>query len=125
MTEHFKGALSGQRKVLAAESSLQMLKNAFYFTLKALFIFKIFKFLSLLFGHVKKRLDKKVKVNFKIFGITNLEKTIAIHILTNILRSKGNHQLMKFGQLIEYNTKNIFLKKSTQKVMEVLSLYAQ
>ena len=125
MTEHFKGALSGQRKVLAAKSSLKMLKNAFYFTLKALFIFKIFKFLSLLFGHVKKRLDKKVKVNFKIFGITNWEKTIAIHILTNILRSKGNHQLMKFGQLIEYNTKNIFLKKSTQKVMEVLSLYAQ
>ena len=37
-------------------------------------------------------------------------KTIAIHILTNISRSKDN-QAMKFGQLIEYNLRNIFLKK--------------
>ena len=31
-----------------------MMKNAFYFTLKALFVLKIFKFLSWLFGHVEK-----------------------------------------------------------------------
>ena len=37
--------------------------------------------------------------------------TIAIHILTNISRSKGN-QTMKFDQLVEYNMKSIFLKKS-------------
>ena len=30
------------------------MKNAFYFTLKALFIDKIFKFLYWLFGHVEK-----------------------------------------------------------------------
>ena len=36
---------------------------------------------------------------------------IAIHILPNISRGKGNHT-MKFGQLIEYNMGNIFLKKS-------------
>ena len=35
---------------------------------------------------------------------------MAIHILTNISQSKGN-QTMKFGQLIEYNKRNIFLKK--------------
>ena len=35
-------------------------------------------------------------------------------ILTNISRSKGN-QSMKFGQLIEYNTRNIFLDKSYTK----------
>ena len=33
-----------------------------------------------------------------------------IHILTNISRSKGNQE-MKFGQLIEYNMRNIFLAK--------------
>ena len=38
------------------------------------------------------------------------EQTIAIHILTNISRSKGN-QAMKFGQLIEYNIRNTFLDK--------------
>ena len=43
-----------------------MMRNAFYLTLNALFILKIFKFLSWLFGHVEKRLDQKDKINFKI-----------------------------------------------------------
>ena len=38
------------------------------------------------------------------------KQTIAIHILTNISRSKGN-QTMKLGQLIEYNRRNIILQK--------------
>ena len=33
---------------------LKMMKNAFYFILKALFVLKIFKFLSRLFSHVGK-----------------------------------------------------------------------
>ena len=35
---------------------------------------------------------------------------IAIHILPNISQSKGN-QTMKFGQLIEYNKRNIFFTR--------------
>ena len=31
-----------------------MMKNTIYFMLKALFVLKIFKFVSLLFGHVEK-----------------------------------------------------------------------
>ena len=42
----FKGALSGLRQLLAAESPLKIMKNAFYFTSNALFVLKIFKFLS-------------------------------------------------------------------------------
>ena len=38
---------------------------------------------------------------------------IAIHILLNISRSKGN-QAMKFGQLIEYS-RNMFVEKSYTK----------
>ena len=53
----FKGALSGLKQLLATESPLKMMKNAFYFTSKALFVFKTFKFLSWLFGHVAKRRD--------------------------------------------------------------------
>ena len=34
---------------------------------------------------------------------------IAIHLLPNISQNKGN-QTMKFGQLIEYITRNLFLK---------------
>ena len=37
-------------------------------------------------------------------------QTIAIHILPCISRSKDN-QTVKFGQLIEYNTRKIFLEK--------------
>ena len=39
------------------------------------------------------------------------KQTIAIHILPNISISNGN-LTMKFGQLIKYNTTNIFLEKS-------------
>ena len=41
-------------------------------------------------------------------------QTIAIHIFTDISRSKGN-QAMKFGQLKESNMRNIFLDKSYTK----------
>ena len=53
----FKGALSGLWQSLATESPLKKMKNAFHFTLKALFVLKIFKFLFWLFGHLEKRLD--------------------------------------------------------------------
>ena len=36
------------------DSLSKMMKNAFYFILKAVFILKIFKFLSSLFGHPEK-----------------------------------------------------------------------
>ena len=42
------------------------------------------------------------------------KQTIAIHILTNFPKSKGN-QAIKFGQLIESNMRNIFLEKSYSK----------
>ena len=42
------------------------------------------------------------------------KETIAIRILPNISRSKAN-QKMKFGQLIEYNIKTIFLEKLYRK----------
>ena len=50
-TSDFKtinGALSSLRQFLAFESPLRMMKNAFYFTLKAPFVLKTFKFLSCL-----------------------------------------------------------------------------
>ena len=42
----FKGTLSGLKQSLATESSLKMMKNAFYCISKALSVPKIFKFLS-------------------------------------------------------------------------------
>ena len=52
----FKGAMSSLRRFLAIESPLEMMKNAIYFTTKALFVLKVFNFLSLFFGDVAKRL---------------------------------------------------------------------
>ena len=42
------------------------------------------------------------------------KKTISVHILINISKSKGN-RTMKFGQLIGYNMRNIFPEKSCAK----------
>ena len=50
----FKGTLAGLTQFLATKSPLKMMKDALYFTLKALFVLKVFKFLSLLFGLVEK-----------------------------------------------------------------------
>ena len=87
------------------------MKNAFYFTSKALFVFKKFNFLPWLFGHVEKRLNLKAKINFKTDDVTTWQQTIAILILNNISQSKFS-QVMKFGQLIGYNMRIIFLEKS-------------
>ena len=76
ITFNFKDVLSGLKQFLATESPLKVMKNAFYFTLKALFVLKIYKFLSWLFGHVKKRVDEKGKVNFRIFDVTIWEANI-------------------------------------------------
>ena len=51
-------------------------------------------------------------LNSKIYDVTAWLQATEIHILPNILRSKGN-QTMKFGQLIRY--RNIFLRKSYRK----------
>ena len=44
-SKHFRGALSGLKQFLTTESPLKIIKKSFYFTVKALFVLKIFKFL--------------------------------------------------------------------------------
>ena len=49
-----------------------MMKNAFYYMLKALFVLEKFKFLSpFFFGLAEKQLDKKAMVNFEIYDIAD------------------------------------------------------
>ena len=59
-------------------------------------------------------LIKKIRLTSNFLTSQPREQTIVIYILPNISRSKGN-QTMKFGQLIECNIRNIFLKKSYPK----------
>ena len=57
---------------------------------------------------------RKIRLISKSITSQPGQQTIAIHILLNISRSEDN-QLMKFGQLIEYNMRNIFVEKSYTK----------
>ena len=84
-------------------------KNAFYLTLKNIFVLKIFKFLSRFFGHVGKATWLE-RLTSKLMTSQPGLQTIAMHILPNISQSKGN-QTIKFGQLIEFNKSNDFLQK--------------
>ena len=59
----------------------------------------------------KNGLIRKIRLISKLMPSKPGYQTIAIHILPNISRNKGN-QRMKSGQLIEYNMRNIFLEKS-------------
>ena len=81
-------ALLGLRQFLGNESPLQLMKNTFYFTSKVF----VLSFLSCI-------------------------ETAWLKILPNILRSKGN-QTMKFGGLLEYNMRTIFIEKSYPDVVE-------
>ena len=114
---YFKVRLSLSKRICLIcliESPLEIMKNASYFILKALLVLKIFCFLSRLFGHLEKnglirrRLTSESKTSQP--GL----RTVTIHILLNISESKDN-QTMKFGQLIEYYKRNIFLQKLCEK----------
>ena len=52
-----KRAASGVRQFVTTEHPLKIMKNYFYFTLKALFVFKIFELLSWLLCLMGKQLD--------------------------------------------------------------------
>ena len=92
-----------------------MMKNVFYLIWKALFILKLFKFLYWLLGTVKKNgLIRKIRLTSKFMTSQHGYQAITRNMLPNISRNKGN-QTMKFGQLIEYNKKNFFLKLSHRK----------
>ena len=87
-----------------------MIKNAFYFTSKALFVLKIFEFCLYFLVVQQNGLIRKVRLISKFMTSQPGQQTIVIHILPYISRSKGN-QTMKFDQLIYYNIRNIFLEK--------------
>ena len=75
----FKGALSGLRQFLATEISLKMVKNAFYFTLKALFVHEIFKFFLDFLDMWKNDLIRKTRLFSKFMTSQPGKQTLAIH----------------------------------------------
>ena len=63
------------------------------------------------FGHIGKQLHEKANVNFQNFDVTDW-KTNSCNTNIPDTSSSKEKQALKFGQLTEYNTKNISLEKS-------------
>ena len=90
------------------ENPLKMMKNIFYLMLKTLFVLGIFTFFSCVFVIQKNSLIRKLMLIAEFMASQIGQQIITRHILLNISISKDN-QAMRFGQLIEYNLRNIFL----------------
>ena len=86
-----------------------MMKSAFYFMLKALFVLEIFTFFVLTF-FIENGLLRKLWSFSKFMTSQSGQQITTIHILSTISRSNGK-QTMIFGQLMEYSMKNAFLGK--------------
>ena len=80
-----------------------MIKNTFWFIIKAPSLFKIFKFLSRLLVYVKKPgLISKLRLISRFLTSSTGQQIITIQILSNILKCK----------LIKCNMRKSFLEKS-------------
>ena len=90
------------------ESPLEVMKNAFYFILKAPFVLRYLSFVTTLWSWRKNGLMRKINLTSKFMTSQPGLQTVAIHILSNISESKGNEK-MKFVQLMENSTRNVFL----------------
>ena len=99
-----------------------MIKKHFLVHLKSSFLFQDIQIFVLTFCSCRKNgLIRKIRLVLEFMTSQPSKKTIAIHILSNISRSKDN-QTMKFVRLIEYNKRNIFLQNSYRKCNEAWTL---
>ena len=90
-------------------------EKCFLFHLKSSFRYQdILVFVTTFWSCRKNGLIRKIRLTSKFMTSQPGLQTIPIHILPNISQSKDN-QTMRFGQLIEYNKRNIFLLKSCGK----------
>ena len=90
------------------------MKNVFYFTLEALFVFKMFRFLSWLWGHVQKTGWLERQGYFQDLWRHNLVNQQLQYIYCSISHDLKATRL-KHVQLIEYNKRNISLQKLCSK----------
>ena len=65
-----------------------MKEMTFHFMLKALFVLKIFNFLSRCFGHAGKQLDKKAKVDCKVYDLTDWQTKYSTHTAQYLIKER-------------------------------------
>ena len=96
----FRDALSGPRQLLAAESLLKIMKNAFYFTLKALFVLKIFKFFPDLLFMQKNGLIREIRLISKLTMLQPGKQAIEIHVLSSFSkRRQSNNEILSVNRI--------------------------
>ena len=100
---HIKKKSFPKKIVCFKESPLKMMKNAFYFILKFLFVLKILKSLSCPFAHVEKTTWLEREVLFQNLWRHNQVNNQLQNSYYPISQEVKINQTMKFGQLIEYN----------------------
>ena len=89
-------------------------EKSFLFDLKGSFRSQdIWVFDTNLWSCRKNDLIRNIKLTSKFIVPQPGLQTVSIHVLPNVSQSQGN-QTMKFGQLIEYNKKNIFFRNSME-----------
>ena len=85
--------------------------KCFLFHLKSSFCSQDIKVFVMTFWSCRKNsLIRKMRLTLKFMTLQPGLQTIAIHIIPSASQSKYS-QTMKFGQLIDYNKRNIFLQK--------------
>ena len=104
--KHLQDALSGLRQYLATESPTTMMRMLFISPQKLILLYFCLDFLVM----YQNDLIQKIILLSNFMPSQPWTQTIAIHILPNISRSKGN-QTKKIDQLIEYNMRNILREK--------------
>ena len=106
-----KDPLSGLREFLTIESPLKLMENAFISPQKLFSFSRNLDFCLDYSVMQQNNLIRKIRLISNSMASQSGKQTIVIHILPNISRSRGN-QTIKFGQLIEYNMRQIFLETS-------------
>ena len=92
-------------------------EKCFLFYLKSSFGSQdIYVFAATFWSCRKSNLIRKIRLTSEFMTSQTGLETIAIHILSNISQSKGD-QSMKFGQLIEYNKRNIYYSSNIMQKM--------
>ena len=94
---------------MAAKIFSKMMKNAFFHLQSSLSYFAL-TFLVM----QKKGLIRKLRFISKFIMLCTVEQPFTIYLLQKISRNNDNWTI-KFGQLIEYNMRNIFSENSNQK----------
>ena len=106
--DFFEGATSGLGKSFATKNTLKRMKNIFYFTLKLFLFLRYWNIMQ------KNCSMKKLKLISKFMTSWIGKQIITTKTLPYISRSEDS-QTMKFGELIEYNMRNIFFENTSWK----------